>query len=837
MKRIPVEGIAGDALREAASEFNAVTELVSAALRRHYGLAANDFGCWPHSMYPDRVIVRREGKLIEFGYTISDANEVTLGAATEVMLETKPVATATMREAAATEIGQRVELVRSAVREKIRATNPNRYVGISAIYLDRVVAELDGRMYAYAYTLGDDNIVTVGDRTEVVIEHVPVTMPMREAAADDWFIEAKQAEADKPARYLVRVIKSGLSKNNIDYQPKVLREATPLFDGVRVFVKSDADHIRGAGKDFNLLVGKLSEPRFVESGKGQGEIQAVMDVLNSSIAAAQLREAVERGMTDLFGLSIDASGPSTQKGKFREANKITKVASVDLIIEPGAGGQVIRFVEAHQEQDHMLRQQMLDQIRTRDPRRADALTHSTDDEVLTAYREAFQAVATDSTVTTTGLTTADLQAHTRFVEARSDARLRIGSSKLPTAAQERVHARFAEAATAEDLTTEKVDAAIAAENAYINSFRESAPVSGLGNFAEVQGETRQQTVDRMLDDIFIQRRGISFREAYIEITGDRGMTGRYSSCDPSRLAEAAGEFREAVSAATFSNILGNAITRAMLPLYQLNELYSDWRDLVDIVPVRDFRTQERTRIGGYGNLPAVAENGNYTALTTPTDEKSTYAISKRGGTETLSLEAIANDDVGLIQRMPQSLAMAAARTLYEFVYSFIDGNGLIYDGLALFVGGHSNTAVAALDATSFAAARLRMAKQAEITSAKRLGLLLKHLYIPSDLQEAAFNLFVRGTNQDETFVQNIKPKVHTVAHWTDANNWYATADRSQIPLIQLGFFNGQEDPELFVQDSPTQGSLFSNDQVKYKIRHIYGGAVMDYRGFDGSIVP
>ena len=834
MKRIPAEGIAGDALREAASEFGAVTELVTAALRRHYGLAANDFGAWPHSMYPDRVIVRREGKLIEFGYTVSETNEVVLGAAVEVMLETKPVAAAPMREAAATEIGQRVELVRAAVREKIKLAYPDRYVSINAIYPDRVVVDLDGRMYAYAYTLGEDNVVTVGERTEVVIEHRPVNAPMREAAADDWFIEAKQTTADTPARYLVRVIKTGLSKNNVNYPASVLREATPLFDGARVFVKSDDLHLKGGGKDFNLLVGKLSESRFVETTNGSAEIQAVMDVLESSIASAQLREAVTRGMTDLFGLSIDATGPSTQKGKFREATKITKVASVDLIIEPGAGGQVIRFVEAHQEQDHMLRQQMLDQIRTRDARRADALINSTDDDVLTAFREACQPVVADPPA---GITAADLKAHTRFVEARGDAKVRVAASKLPQAAQDRVLQRFAEATDADALSTDKVDAAIAQENTYINSFRESAPISGLGNFANVEGETREQTVDKMLDDMFSGKKSMSFREAYIEITGDRNITGRYEHCDPMRLAEASGTYREAVSAATFSNILGNAITRQMLPVYQLNELYNDWRDLVNIVPARDFRTQERTRIGGYGNLPAVAENGAYVALNTPGDEKATYAISKRGGIETLSLEAIANDDVGLIQRIPTALGMAAARTLYEFVYGFLDGNALIYDGLALFVGGHNNTGVAALDATSYAAARLRMAKQTELTSTKRLGLIARHLYIPSDIEEAVFNMFVRGTNLDETFVQSRKPKVHVVAHWTDVNNWYATADKTQVPLIELGFFNGQEDPELFVQDSPTQGSLFSNDQIKYKIRHIYGGTVLDYRGFDGSIVP
>jgi len=134
-----------------------------------------------------------------------------------------------------------------------------------------------------------------------------------------------------------------------------------------------------------------------------------------------------------------------------------------------------------------------------------------------------------------------------------------------------------------------------------------------------------------------------------------------------------------------------------------------------------------------------------------------------------------------------------------------------------------------VDAAAFAAMRLRMANQAELGSAAKLGLVLRHLAVPGDLEETAFSLFVRNTNQDETFVQSRKPTVHVIPHWTDANNWYGFADRREIPLIEMGFCNGREEPELFIQDNPTQGSLFSNDQIKYKMRHIYKGAVMDWR--------
>ena len=86
-------------------------------------------------------------------------------------------------------------------------------------------------------------------------------------------------------------------------------------------------------------------------------------------------------------------------------------------------------------------------------------------------------------------------------------------------------------------------------------------------------------------------------------------------------------------------------------------------------------------------------------------------------------------------------------------------NAAIYDTVALFHATHANLGTAALADASFAAARLRMQKQAEADSAKRLGLILRHIYGPPDLEETIFNMFGRGTNNDETFVQSRKPMV------------------------------------------------------------------------------
>lgn len=693
-----------------------------------------------------------------------------------------------------------------------------------------------------------------------------MSKPKTEAVQFTDVVADSLIESLEGSKYRIRVIRSGLSGNRNFYPDAVLREAVPLFQGVRVFVKSDAEHLRGQGKDVRNLIGRLTNPRFVEGQTpDSGEIQADLELLETAEVSPKLREAVQRDMADdLFGFSIDADALAIQKpDRIREAKKITRVKSVDLIIEPGAGGKVLNLVEAindkkqQQEQaDVKLRQRMIEAVQAaHNGTLPEELDIDNDDALEKAYREAVQhyddatqggkpqksggAGRKESVPAAAGtaVTMDDVDAKVRMVEARSHMRVAVAESGLPDKAKDKLRRQFG---AMEHFTEAQVDQAVADEREYLASFTESGRVIGLGDNSRFEsGEDRSEKVARMLDDFFDpDKPALSFRECYAEITGDRGVTGLLHHCDQQRLREAVGEtnLREAINAATFSNVLGNSITRAMLREYSMDDLWSDWRWLVDVVSVRDFRTQERTRVGGYGNLPVVAEDGAYTALTTPDDEKATYALEKRGGTETLSLESIANDDVGLIQRIPMKLGVAAKRTLYEFVLDFLSANANIYDGVALFHASHGNLSTAALADATFAAMRQAMLQQAERDSAKKLGLILRHIAIPDELEETAFNMFVRGTNLDETFVQSRKPTVHVVPHWTDANNWYGTADKRQTPLIELGFYNGQEEPELFVQDSPSQGSLFSNDQIKYKIRHIYKGAVMDFRGFQGAVV-
>jgi hypothetical protein len=55
-------------------------------------------------------------------------------------------------------------------------------------------------------------------------------------------------------------------------------------------------------------------------------------------------------------------------------------------------------------------------------------------------------------------------------------------------------------------------------------------------------------------------------------------------------------------------------------------------------------------------------------------------------------------------------------------------------------------------------------------------------------------------------------------------------------MVRMGYVDGQEEPTIWVADQPTVGQMFTADKLQLKIRHEYGGEMVDYRGWVGAIV-
>lgn len=717
---------------------------------------------------------------------------------------------------------------------------------------------------------GDAKLAT--DSTKVERDWVEIKESLQ-------FLEAK---GDSGSIFKVVVIKAGLSANGNNYPAEVLQKAVPLFEGAKVLSRSDADHINDTDKSVENIVGWLKNARWERAS-----IVADLYVMESAQwLRDKLSEVIEKNKKDLFGLSIVASGKGrmkkTPRGKIiREVESITKVYSVDVVVDPAAGGRILKLVAAknnNQIWEVQTMEKLLKLLETKAPdqyKKID-LENITEDEVITLLTEALVSkeeietakakkkpdnASADSPATTT---VGDKGQSTKLAEAEEKTKNVLSNLEKQ---QEMLEKKTCELALAESLSssdlpepvkvqirnrfcgrvfdeTELVDE-IKTQKDTLSKLTEAGNVFGLGTpKAEVGKDEKEKTLKAM--DGFFENVDIdgvprfkSFRECYILMTGDKNLTGKL------REATYLHKFTEALTSSSWAEILGDSITRKMIKEYNTPGL-QNWRKIVsDITSIGDFRTNRRMRMGGYGLIPAVAETGTYLELTSPTDEEATFAVSKRGGLETVTMEMIANDDVGAIRRIPQKLGRSAVITLYRFVFDFIEDNATCtYDSVALFNAAHgSNLGSAALGATSLTAAKVVMAKQTGYgASTDIMGLIPKYLLVPTELEDMGFRLVESvhaiGSGEGTPRYTDREPNIHgsygleviVVPYWSETDHWALVCNVADCPTFEIGFFQGREEPELFVQDAPNQGSMFTADKITYKIRHIYGGAILDHRG-------
>lgn len=688
----------------------------------------------------------------------------------------------------------------------------------------------------------------------------------------------------------VILIREGMSKNRNNYTKKVLAEAitSGLYEGRPMFVDHKLD-TGPFGRSGNEAVGFSKNVRSVLLYEGEGK-EAKVSAFAVGARACLIDESFARkvvnahslGNPNLFGLSHDARCESVtaqnQEGAYYDITAIKRVESTDWVLSPAAGGRVLRHVASDTLNPQLLEDGMTLKALLEALAKAGVTVPANCDEP-TAIRLLNEALvaraavpppvtppATPPPVATTeaavvppvtGAAATTLEAALARIQAletsntagaRTTATLLLDRSllecSLPEPFVKRIRKHFETLIAASKYPTQDDIAAHIAiyveDTAAMREANLVMPHVGVPRVQITQG--RAEKVQEQLAKFFdISESGTSFKEIYISITGDSKVNGRITDDVRHRLSEALGRSQESLTTASFDQILGDSITRRMLKDYAATGL-ANWKNTIgEVVPLNDFRTVRRLRFGGYGNLSIVAQSAPYTALTSPTDEEATYSPAKRGGTEQVTLEMIKNDDVGAIRRIPGKLARAAAQTLHEFVWDMLQNNSAIYDTVNLSAVGHTNIVTTALSASNISALRLKIKQQADMSNAKRLGLNARYLIVPGELEELAFQLttsdkVTASANNDPNFIKKLNLETIVVEYWTDVNNYWVTASVDQAPMLEVGFLDGQETPELFVADNPTVGSMFSNDQLTWKIRHIYGGAVMDFRPFSAGIV-
>ena len=313
----------------------------------------------------------------------------------------------------------------------------------------------------------------------------------------------------------------------------------------------------------------------------------------------------------------------------------------------------------------------------------------------------------------------------------------------------------------------------------------------------------------------------------------------------------------------FQNLFATVLDRQLLAKYKIQT--PAWRSYTKVGTQRDFRAQNILGLFGLqSSLSQVPELGEYKAGKL-IDGKVACSVLKYGRVFPLSWEVLINDDLGAFSDVADRLANAALRSEYRAAANlFVDSSGpkstLFSSSGVTNIDGVSiiNKGTSALTATSLFDTTTLMANQLDIDG-EPVMIDGFQLVVPPAKQRAALeavspaaliavglsstSVKERQTSMNVTAQLNINivvnPYLPLIDTTTGATAWYLFANLSNGAAIQLNFLQGHESPEIVMKASnkvavgggpvsPMEGD-FSQDSMQWRVRHIFGGAVIDNR--------
>jgi hypothetical protein len=380
----------------------------------------------------------------------------------------------------------------------------------------------------------------------------------------------------------------------------------------------------------------------------------------------------------------------------------------------------------------------------------------------------------------------------------------------------------------------------------------------------------------------------SLRQAYGVITGDVYCEGREfymreRSARPRGIAESldwdaietfrqyravregAGISEATMTTATFPLLLSDRMHKQMLKEYR--QLALLWRLVARATTVTDFKTWRYLKHGEFANLQVVNEDALYADnLGAPSEEEVTLAIEKKGGISLITWETIVNDDLDRVRRHPGKIARAAWRTLNTEVFTHLAGNGAIYDTNNLASAAHNNYGTTIFGFDQLKAMRKEIHLQEDLDNKEPFRAVARNVLCGPDLYDEVYEAMftdgiptmagtfdspgattgIKNTTQDNPAKPNVLRSkyglgLHEIHDFgtgatASADDYWMCASPDEIDMILVGFLNGKQDPEMYVQDLERVGSFFDRDRITQKVRHVYKSVVVDYRGFAARIV-
>ena len=583
--------------------------------------------------------------------------------------------------------------------------------------------------------------------------------------------------------------------NGWDFPADVLRASLPLWDGVECFIDHD-----WKARSLRDLAGVCHDPRWAEEQMGVRLSLRLLGPASTLLQEAAAAMSLSDGPAPHIGFSADllftASG--------RQVTRIEKVLSVDLVVHPARGGEFLsaeRKLEQRESKEELMQ----------------CSQQNTD---VTAGAEIEEQAPT---------------AQAQLCACLLDASL--AAAHLPPAAENSLRARFGggvfEAAALQQ--------AIGETRALISDITGGSAIQGAGHVS-VTASPEDQVNAALYDLLGAARppelqhlhpvRLSGIRELYTLMTGDTGFSGGYH-----------GERAQFAATSNLPGLLKNAMNKLIIDQWQ--ELgssgYRWWEPVVQVEHFNSLQEITGVLVGEVTVLPAVSEGAAYTELAVK-DSAETGAWGKYGGYVGLTLEMFERDETHKLRQYPRKLASAALRRISSLVGAIFTSNSgigpVMTDTYNVFESAHhGNLGTTALASASWDAAGKAIYNQtmavASGATAPKLALDARYLLVPRDLRLTGMNiLYPSFAHESNIFSENLQKgqmgDVITCPEFSDANDWAALADPRLAPGIILAERFGVL-PEIIIADGATTGALFTNDEIRMKVRHWVSVFVADYR--------
>lgn len=294
--------------------------------------------------------------------------------------------------------------------------------------------------------------------------------------------------------------------------------------------------------------------------------------------------------------------------------------------------------------------------------------------------------------------------------------------------------------------------------------------------------------------------------------------------------------KESGSTSDWPLLLANVLHKLLLMKFV--GVPSPWKSYTWQTELNDFKTANRVIMNESPDLLRITEESPYKD-SFMTDNGYGITLETFGRVFSVGRRAIINDDLEALRRQPERFGRSASRTLAKQCVVGIEMDGKTYDGKSLFgvhtggAGPNNQNYAANVTIDNSAAGILAVStamtaiSKAKDETGEKMGLIPKYLLVPPDLEDAALRLtqgqsFIPVNTAGGTTVVGKAARLEVLVEpfFNSATESYVMADPADCPVIEVGFLDGKQTPDLLVKRINAVNLAGGDDEWGYEFDDI-----------------